>query len=118
MCEDEEYREGQRQAVEAAYRQTGIEEDRACRVRDLGEHPLELLDSAVRLIDGANAAGRSVAVHCRGGIERSATVAAAVLIHRQGLSVDEALAQLRAIAPKAHPLAHQRAALERWAASR
>ncbi len=49
MCEDSEYRDGQREAVEAAYGATGIEEDRACQVQDFGAHPLELLDSATRL---------------------------------------------------------------------
>jgi len=118
MCEDLEYWDGQREPVEAAYAATGIEEDRACQVQDLGEHPLELLDTATRLIDEANASGRNVAVHCRGGIERSAAVVAAVLIRRQGLAVDAALRHLRTIAPQASPLAHQRTALERWAASR
>lgn len=118
MCEDGEYRKGQRDAVEAAYDESGIREDRACQVKDLGAHPLELLDSATKLIEEANVAGRNVAVHCRGGIERSATVAAAVLIRRQDLSVEEALEHLRAIAPQAWPLEHQRAALRRWAQSR
>ena len=118
MCEDSEYRDGQRQAVVGAYDATGIEEDRACQVKDLGAHPLELLDSATALIEQANGAGRNVVVHCRGGIERSATVTAAVLVQRHGLSVDEALAQLRAIAPQARPLSHQRKALEQWAETR
>ncbi len=118
MCEDVEYWPGQRESVEAAYGATGVEEDREWQVKDLGEHPLDLLDSATKLIDEATAAGRNVAVHCRGGIERSATVAAAALIGRQGISVDEALAHLREIAPQAWPLSHQREALERWAAAR
>lgn len=118
MCEDSEYWEGQRQAVESTYSETGIDEDREYQVKDIGAHPLELLDSATALIEEANEAGRNVAVHCRGGIERSATVAAAVLIRRHDLSAGEALRQLRAIAPQAEPLEHQRAALERWAASR
>ena len=117
MCEDTEYLDGQRHVLEAAYGQSGIDEDRACQVRDLGAHPLELLDSATCLIDEASASGRNVAVHCRGGIERSATVAAAVLIRREGLSAEEALRKLRTIAPQANPLPHQRAALEEWAES-
>ena len=58
MCEDSEYWDGQCDAVEAAYDATGIDEDRACQVKDLGAHPLELLDSASHLIEEANAAGR------------------------------------------------------------
>ncbi len=118
MCEDSEYWDGQRDAVEAAFAETGIEEDRDCQVRDLGTHPLELLDSATELIAQARAGGRNVAVHCRGGIERSATVAAAVLIDGENVSVEEAISRLQAIAPQAAPLRDQRQALEAWASSR
>ena len=77
MCEDGEYRPGQRKDVSYAYRSRGIEEARDLCMVDLGDHPVELFDTAVRLIDHAARSGRNAVVHCRGGRERSAAVVAA-----------------------------------------
>ena len=118
MCEDREYLSGQRAEVEAAYGREGLDEDRSLLLEDLGEHPLELFDHAVARIDAARDDGRNIVVHCRGGRERSAAIAAAVLVVHDDFTVTEAIESVHAIAPQASPLPHQRAALERWAASR
>ena len=118
MCEDSEYWDGQRSEVAATYEETGVEENRDLLLVDLGEHPLELFDAAVDVIAAANAQGRNVAVHCRGGRERSATIAAAAMVAGDGISVDEAIDRVRSVAPQAWPLRHQRAALELWEAGR
>ena len=118
MCEDREYWPGQRDAVEAAYRSAGLEENRDLRLVDLEDHPLELFDTAVGIIEGAKNDRRNTMVHCRGGIERSATIAAAALVARDGLTGSEAIARIQSIAPQAWPLPGQRASLEEWAAGR
>ena len=118
MCEDKEYRPGQRDAVKSAYLSAGLEENRDLCLVDLGAHPLELFDTAVGIIESAQRDGRNVMVHCRGGRERSATIAAAALVARYGLTGGEAIARIESIAPQVGPLAGQRFALEHWAAAR
>ena len=118
MCEDSEYRPGPREVVEAALIEYDIVEDRTCLLADLGGHPLSLLDHSTRRIVQASTEGQNVVVHCRGGRERSATIAASVLIERHGLRVSEALAVVRAIAPQADPLSNQKRALAAWQAAR
>jgi predicted protein tyrosine phosphatase len=61
------------------------------------------IDAFVELIDGVEAAlhaGRTVVVHCRGGLGRSGTVAACLLL-RRGLHAARAIAEVRAARPGA-----------------
>jgi ADP-ribosyl-[dinitrogen reductase] hydrolase len=60
-------------------------------------------------VHGALAAGARVLVHCRGGLGRSGTLAALVLMER-GLSADIAIQQVRHARPGAIETAEQ----ERW----
>jgi hypothetical protein len=118
MCEDSEYRPGQRDDMSRAYESYGIEETRALRLADLGDHPLDLFDTAVRLVEDARLSGRNVVVHCRGGRERSAAIVAAALVAKEGLTVEQAIERMRSIAPQAAPLPGQRSALELWTSRR
>ena len=64
--------------------------------------PAAVLDQALP------AAGAGVVyVHCRGGRERSATVATALLAESEQLDIDEALAQARTRRPVFAPLPWQ-----------
>jgi atypical dual specificity phosphatase len=110
LCEEREYWEGEREAVLTAYRASGIVEHHL-PVRDGGTVPTDVIEAAV-----AAAAGGPVYVHCRGGRERSATVAVALLARAQGISVDRALRQAQASRPVFEPLPWQVAALRDWAA--
>lgn len=71
-------------------------------IHDLNAPPLErtmpLLDDLVRRIDD----GEHLLVHCAAGIGRAGTVAACILV-RLGMSVDDALALVRASRPMAGP---------------
>lgn len=117
LCEDLEYADGAREAVEAALRERGIEERRLPLV-DYGGLPLEQLERAVAEVEAWLGSGRTVYLHCRAGWQRSATVAAAVVARREGLGVEEALRVVRERKPTAEPLPHQRADLHRWWAER
>jgi atypical dual specificity phosphatase len=112
LCEEHEYWDGERAAVEAAFRRAGIVEHRL-PVHDGATIPPDVLDRAVAAV-GDDA----VYVHCRGGRERSAAVAVAVLSRRRGLSVDAALAEAAAHWPTCRPLAWQIAGVRAWAAER
>ena len=57
-------------------------------------------------------------VHCRGGRERSAAVAVAILANRSGTTIDEALEAASARWPTCRPLPWQIAGVRAWAASR
>ena len=63
------------------------------------------------------AAASVVYVHCRGGRERSATVATALLAREHQLSIDQAMALARAGRPVFCPLPWQMAGLQAWAAN-
>jgi protein-tyrosine phosphatase len=71
------------------------------------------------VIDAAVESGAAtiVYVHCRGGRERSATVATALLAREQQLSIDQAMALARAGRPVFSPLPWQMAGLQAWAAN-
>jgi protein-tyrosine phosphatase len=51
-------------------------------------------------------------------MQRSATIAAAIVMLRDGLDAPAALTSIRARKPSANPLSHQRKDLERWWARR
>jgi protein phosphatase len=113
LTEDQEYRRGERPVVEEALDNADIEEYRLGLV-DYGGLPPTALEAAVREVNRWLDEGTRTYVHCRAGWQRSAAVAAAVIAVRQGLDVDEALAQVQARKPSADPLPHQREDLRRW----
>jgi protein-tyrosine phosphatase len=117
LVEDDEYRPGEREAVDAALEAVGIEQHRVS-FTDYGDLPLEALESAVAELNAWLDEGVRSYVHCRAGWQRSAAVAAGVVALRNGLSIDEALAFVKARKPSADPLPHQREDLRRWWESR
>jgi atypical dual specificity phosphatase len=112
LCEDHEYWAGEREAVEAAYAAAGIAEHRL-GVPDGATIPPDVLDRAV----AATAGGETAYVHCRGGRERSAAVAVALLATRSGVGIDEALSAAAARWPTCRPLPWQLAGVRAWAGS-
>jgi atypical dual specificity phosphatase len=72
---------------------------------------------ALGFIDGQQAQGRAVVVHCRMGQGRTATILAAHLV-RAGITPQEALRCLRAICPGAISAPAQERALESFGARR
>jgi protein tyrosine phosphatase (PTP) superfamily phosphohydrolase (DUF442 family) len=112
LCEEHEYWDGERAAVEAAFRHAGIAEHRL-PVHDGATIPPAVLDRAL-----AAAAHDTTYVHCRGGRERSAAVAVALLADRRGISIDAALREAEARWPTCRPLPWQLAGVRAWAASR
>jgi protein-tyrosine phosphatase len=62
------------------------------------------------------AADNTLYVHCRGGRERSATVATAVIAHAEQVSVDRALERAVERRPVFKPLPWQMTALRSWEA--
>jgi protein-tyrosine phosphatase len=113
LCEDHEYWDGEREAVEAAFRSAGIAEHRL-PVPDGATIPAHVLDGAV----AAAAEGETTYVHCRGGRERSAAVAVALLATRRGVTVDEALRTAAERWPTCRPLPWQIAGVREWAGRR
>jgi len=111
LCEDHEYWDGERAAVEAAFRAAGIAEHRL-PVHDGASIPAAVLDRAVEA-----AGDETTYVHCRGGRERSAAVAVALLATRRQISVDRALADAAARWPTCRPLPWQIAGVRAWAAT-
>jgi protein-tyrosine phosphatase len=112
LCEEHEYWDGERAAVAAAYARAGIVEHRL-PVHDGATIPPDVLDRAVAAVGDETAY-----VHCRGGRERSAAVAVAVLATRRGVSVDSALADAAARWPTCRPLPWQIEGVRAWAARR
>jgi protein-tyrosine phosphatase len=113
LVEDEEYREGERDEVIAAYAAAGIVEERL-ELTDFAGLPVTELDEAVSIVSDWLDQGHRVYAHCRAGWQRSAAVAAAVIAQREGVDVDEALAYVQRRKPSADPLPHQREDLRRW----
>lgn len=108
LCELREYWDGERELVTAAYAELGIDE-RHLPVKDGSTVPAAVLDQALQ------AAGAGVVyVHCRGGRERSATVAAALLAESEQLDIDDALARARIRRPVFAPLPWQVETLRAW----
>jgi atypical dual specificity phosphatase len=113
LVEDTEYDPGGRDACVAALAGAGIEEHRV-QVVDYGNLPPGHIERASRIALDWLAQGERVYVHCRAGMQRSATIAAAIVMLRDGLDLPAALGAIRARKPSANPLAHQRTDLERW----
>jgi protein-tyrosine phosphatase len=113
LVEDEEYSEGQRDAVTKALEAAGVQERRLPLV-DYGGLAQAELDRAVNEVVEDLEAGRRVYLHCRAGWQRSATVAAGVIALREGIGIEDALGELRLRKPSAEPLHHQRQDLLAW----
>ena len=113
LVEDEEYRPGEREGVEKALAELGIEEHRL-PLPDFAGLPPEQIDQAVAIMGGWLAEGHRAYVHCRAGWQRSPAIAAALLAVRDGSDIDEALAAVRGRKPLADPLPHQQEDLRRW----
>jgi len=111
LCEEREYWVGEREAVLSAYGKARIRELHL-PVKDGATIPPGVIDAAVD-----SGAASVVYVHCRGGRERSATVATALLAREQQLSIDQAMALARAGRPAFCPLPWQMAGLQAWAAN-
>lgn len=117
LCRDEEYRPGARAVVSAAYAAAGIVEHRLASV-DYGGLAPELLERGAVTAAAALDDGHTVYVHCRAGWQRSATVAAATLVVRDGIDAGAALVAIRRRRPEARPLPHQVEDLLAWQAGR
>jgi predicted protein tyrosine phosphatase len=113
LTEDAEYRPGDREAVELALLDAGIEEHRL-PLTDYGGLPPDALEAAVQEVNGWLDEPARTYLHCRAGWQRAAAVAAGVVALRGGLDIDEALAYVQARKPSADPLPHQREDLRRW----
>ena len=79
---------------------------------DFGEPEPEALREALRWLEHALRAGQTVLVHCRAGLGRSGTVAAALIIMR-GSDPEEAMAIVRAHRPGAIESSSQEGLLRR-----
>jgi len=113
LCEDREYEEGARAAVEAALADGAIGEERV-GVMDHGNLMPGAIELAARQIATWLDEGERVYVHCRAGWQRSAVVAAAGLALHAGIDPEDALAQIKRRKPSADPLPHQLQDLRRW----
>ena len=113
LVEDEEYRPQEREALERAFAQMGIEEHRL-PFPDFGGLPSELVDRAVSIISGWLGEGRRIYVHCRAGVNRSATVVAAYLMWRDRLTRDEALKLIRSKRRRIMPFPAYQEYLSAW----
>jgi len=113
LVEDEEYADGQRDAVTAALEAAGVRERRLPLI-DYGGLAHADLDRAVAEVVEDLEDGRRVYLHCRAGWQRSATVAAGVIALREDIGIEEALGELRRRKPSAEPLHHQRQDLLAW----
>ena len=113
LVQDVEYDPGGRDACVTALAEAGIEEHRV-EIVDYGNLLPGHIERATRIGLDWLAQDERVYVHCRAGMQRSATIAAAILMLRDGLDAAAALDHIRARKPSARPLSHQRKDLLRW----
>ncbi len=114
LVQDVEYEQaGGRDACAAALAQAGIGEQRV-EVVDYGNLLPEHIELAVATVLAWLEEGERVYVHCRAGMQRSATVAAAIVALHEDVEPLEALKRVRERNPRANPLSHQRQDLLRW----
>ena len=113
LCEDDEYEDGDRDAVVAAYASRSIAEERV-GVVDYGNLMPGAIEVAAEQVAAWLNEGEHVYVHCRAGWQRSAVVAAAALAVRDGIDPEEALAAIKRRKPSSEPLPHQLQDLRRW----
>ena len=113
LVEDSEYRPGERDAVQDALYDAGIEEQRQ-KLTDYGGLPSDELEAAVQHVLAWLDQGHRVYLHCRAGWQRSAAVAAGVVAIRENLDIDSALEVVQLRKPSADPLPHQREDLVWW----
>jgi protein-tyrosine phosphatase len=114
LAQDSEYEPGQREAVTAAYAAAGIDEYRLS-LADFGHLPADKLELVVTTIVLLLEQVRgTVYLHCRAGWQRSPAVAAGVVAIREGLEIDDALANVKRRKHSADPLAHQVRDLRAW----
>jgi ADP-ribosyl-[dinitrogen reductase] hydrolase len=113
LVQDLEYERGGRDACVLALADAGIAEQRI-EIVDYGNLRPDHIELATQAALGWLDDGERVYVHCRAGMQRSATVAAAVVMLRDDVALPDALESIRARKPSAQPLAHQRQDLARW----
>jgi len=113
LVQDIEYEGDGREACAAALAAAGILEERV-EVVDYGNLLPGHIERAVRTVRPWLADGECVYVHCRAGMQRSATVAAAIVAFEEHVSPAEALRRVSERNPRANPLEHQRQDLVRW----
>lgn len=83
-------------------------------VRDFTAPRPEQIEQALAALQAALAAGRTVAVHCGGGLGRTGTLLVCYLV-RTGLDADEAIRQVRALRPGSIETRDQEAAVRAYA---
>lgn len=118
LCELREYdaltRPCEREDLKRVYAEKSIQEV-LISSPDVRPPSKEVFDRSVEAYRNGRMGGKEVVVHCRGGAERSAAVAAAVLCACEGYSVDDALAQVMSVAEDVQPLWGQEEAFREWA---
>lgn len=117
LVEDREYHASSRRIVAAALAAHGIEE-RRLQLTDYGRLPAPALEEAVTEVVRSLDEGLLTYLHCRAGWQRSAAVAAGAVAIRDGIDIDDAMAQVTALKPTADPLPHQREDMRTWWRSR
>ena len=117
LVQDVEYDDGARDACVLALADAGIAEQRI-EIVDYGNLLPGHIEQATRVALAWLGEGERVYVHCRAGMQRSATVAAAVVMLRDGLALADALESIRRRKPSAQPRSHQRQDRARWAERR
>jgi len=113
LVEDAEYRPGEREEVEHAMAELGIEEERL-PLPDYGGLPSGLVERAVEILGRWLTEGQTTYVHCRAGWQRGPAIAAALLAVKEGIGIDEAIERVQLSKPSAEPLPHQREDLWHW----
>jgi len=113
LVQDVEYQGGGREACATALAEAGIEEERI-ELIDFGNLLPGHIERAQKAVRAWLAEGETVYLHCRAGMQRSATVAAAIVALEEDLEPFDALEVVRARNPRANPLEHQRQDLLRW----